>query len=1102
MNTTLFRICGVFCAALVVVTSVAARDLTFDDRVKAQEAIERVYYAHQIGARAPFEETVPNAILEAKVQRYLRQTSALAALWKIQVTDEMLDRELVRMASGTRMPDRLVELYAALGDDAFLIKECLARATLVDRLARNFYASDRTLHAEAWRRAEVVHAALSKKALSPFTEQPERSVVELSVGERSDGAVSNIVEERDALVIDVPLSETKQSVRVAHYVFPKTSWDAWWDGVGPTLSDESIVAATDGPTAPPVPSGARSASAMACSSDNTWDNATMDDMPEARIHHTAVWTGSVVLIWGGQTSTNGTATALATGGRYDPATDTWTVMSRLGAPSPRTYHTAIWTGSVMVVWGGTGVTSYLATGGKYDPLSDSWTATSTVGAPSARGGHTAVWTGAQMIIWGGEAAGGYPSSGGRYDPSNDSWTPTSTTGAPPGRDFHTAVWTGSVMVVWGGATYNGTSWQYVNTGGRYDPLADTWTATSTAGAPSARSGHTAIWTGSVMVVWGGWNGSSSFDTGARYDPSADAWTPTSTVSAPIARQSHSAVWTGSAMIVWGGMWGYTGGRYDPLADTWSAISNVGAPSGHVGHITVWSGNTMVVWGGQLDNLEMTNTGGRYDPVANHWTATAVFPPVSARYRHTAVWTGSVMVVWGGQDVYTTHLDTGGRYDPAIDAWTATGLVAAPEGRSSHTAVWTGTVMVVWGGYDFYALDSGGRYDPIADIWTSTSTVGAPTARANHTAVWTGDTMVIWGGSTSTVVNTGARYDPVGDSWTSMSTTNAPTARSGHKAVWTGHAMLVWGGVNGSTYPNAGGIYDVSTDTWAPMSTVNAPLGRSSHTAVWTGDKMVVWGGANGGAYLGTGGCYDPEANTWTTTSSLSAPSARYAHTAVWTGNVMVIWGGNPDYASTGRRYDPNTDTWTPTSNVNAPSRRWYHSAVWTGSMMVVWGGDSDVTPPLSSGGRYVLVPPVDADHDGSTVCGGDCDDSNPAIHPGVIETCNGVDDDCNGVVDDGVLAPPETSGMLAAADKSTWGWSATPGATRYDVARGGFGGTFDPHAGDQVCFADLGSATIIDAETPSPGNGFWYLSRGKNACGVGTFGTQSDGAERHPTSCP
>ena len=105
---------------------------------------------------------------------------------------------------------------------------------------------------------------------------------------------------------------------------------------------------------------------------------------------------------------------------------------------------------------------YLNTGGRYNPSTDSWTATSTTNAPDRRFYHTAVWTGSEMIVWGGECGQHHFNTGGRYDPSTDSWTATSTTNAPAGRDCHTAVWTGSEMIVWGGVLSN-----HFNTGGRY-----------------------------------------------------------------------------------------------------------------------------------------------------------------------------------------------------------------------------------------------------------------------------------------------------------------------------------------------------------------------------------------------------------------------------------------------------------------------------------------------------------------------------------------------------------------------------------------------------------------------------------------------------------
>src|SRR5206468_7300144 len=81
---------------------------------------------------------------------------------------------------------------------------------------------------------------------------------------------------------------------------------------------------------------------------------------------------------------------------------------------------------------------------------------------------------------------------------------------------------------------------------------DTWTPTSLTNAPAARLNHTAVWTGSEMIVWGGGDASSDFNTGGRYNPSAERCTANSTAGAPAARCAQTAVWTGNDMIVWGG----------------------------------------------------------------------------------------------------------------------------------------------------------------------------------------------------------------------------------------------------------------------------------------------------------------------------------------------------------------------------------------------------------------------------------------------------------------------------------------------------------------------------------------------------------------------
>jgi N-acetylneuraminic acid mutarotase len=219
-----------------------------------------------------------------------------------------------------------------------------------------------------------------------------------------------------------------------------------------------------------------------------------------------------------------------------------------------------------------------------------------------------------MIVWGGGGRLPLLATGGIYDPQADSWASTSTTGTPVVGDRYTAVWTGSEMIVWGGLDSSIT--KGMNTGGIYDLQADSWRPTTTDNAPLGRFAHTAVWTGSRMIIWGGLDETSTVtNTGGVYDPSTDSWVATPTVPPYQGRHWHSAVWTGSEMIIWGGTgwWLNTGDIYDPQSDSWILMSTTGAPQGRGHHSAVWTGSEMIVWGGAVGREESTNTGGVYTP---------------------------------------------------------------------------------------------------------------------------------------------------------------------------------------------------------------------------------------------------------------------------------------------------------------------------------------------------------------------------------------------------------------------------------------------------------------------------------------------------------
>src|SRR6478672_2749537 len=843
------------------------RTLTFGERVAYQRAIEEVYWRHRIwpkersDPKPSLEAVMSQAQLEKKVEDYLRKSQALEDYWQRPLTAEQLQAEMDRMAKHTRQPEALRELYEALGDNPFLIAECLARPALADRFLANWYAYDQRIHGELKQRTEADLRAHNT------VEQMRQT--------------SGTYSETEFVKSDSGREEAQRTGRIVK--LNSREWDETVQKLAATFSKpgtpKASVFARNG--------GLQSAAGRSASTVGVYETIPLGTLgalqeDETRYYATAVLNRATARL------------NVATVSWLKESLESWLDRAESQAPIAIRETTASYT------------LPKIALGGCID---DTWTATS--GPPDSRRGHTAVWTGSEMIVWGGVGFGAYLNTGGRYNPGTDNWTATNSANAPTARDRHTAVWTGTQMIVWGGYFYDG-SYHYLNTGSRYDPSTDSWTATSTTNAPEARYLHTAVWTDGEMIVWGGQNYPTFLNTGGRYTPGTDSWTAISITNAPSVRAGHTAVWTGNEMIVWGGEAG----------------------------------------------IHNSNIGGRYNPSMDSWTATGANNVPAARSVHTAVWTGSEMIVWGGYfyDGNYHNLNTGGRYNPAIDSWLATSPTNAPEARYFHTAVWTGSEMIVWGGstFDYIYLNTGGRYNPIADSWTATNTINAPIARWLHTAVWTGSEMVVWGGhGDSGEFNTGGRYNPITDSWIATNTTDTPIARASHTAVWTGSEMIVWGGWNGPDDLASGGRYDPVTDGWTATSITNAPAARAYHTAVWMGSEMIVWGGYHEFTAFNTGGRYNPGTNSWTATSIANAPSARFNHTAVWTGTETIVWGGSDyvgDRFNTGGRYNPSSDSWTDTS-INGPISRSNHTAVWTGSEMIVWGG-YDGFNYLSTGDRY------------------------------------------------------------------------------------------------------------------------------------------------------
>ena len=324
------------------------------DRISCRTAIEQVYWRHRTGTRGDaaskisFEESVPPSVIQRNAEDTVLKSAALERFWGVTITDSQLQAELDRMAKNSKAPDVLAELLTALDNDPTKAAECLARPLLVDRLIQTYYSSDERFHGALKSRAQSELAAGSLRNSSgqyrevewnrgrdsvakPGVIQLESSAFEERVsdlkrslggasGNIVPGRVSRLQEDSGRFYAVSVIALDNSRVRVASVEWPKISFDAWWAEARQQLP-MTLSTAGYSYTLPLVAPNAN------CR-DDSWKPTLQ--LLDPRYWHTAVWTGSEMIVFGGMSSVG---TVYGDGSRYDPATDTWTPAAPGGAPS-------------------------------------------------------------------------------------------------------------------------------------------------------------------------------------------------------------------------------------------------------------------------------------------------------------------------------------------------------------------------------------------------------------------------------------------------------------------------------------------------------------------------------------------------------------------------------------------------------------------------------------------------------------------------------------------------------------------------------------------------------------------------------------------------
>jgi N-acetylneuraminic acid mutarotase len=578
---------------------------------------------------------------------------------------------------------------------------------------------------------------------------------------------------------------------------------------------------------------------------NAWTPIQPTGGPVPRLSaHSLVWdeAGDQLLIFGGYGADRSDGLWA-----YHPAENRIERLETNGpAPAGRGYHSAVWTGDAMLLFGGVGGRfDFFDDLWSYDPRANTWTRLRPEGLrPTARFYQSAVWDPIeeQLFIFGGfDLETGLLDEFWSYHPASNRWTeldPSSP--SPPSRLSASMVWDPirqQVLLYGGGCggCYRDDFWSY-------QPQSDQWERLEPPGArPIPRGGQGAIWdeAGQRMLLFAG--GESLNDLWS-FRPGENRWARlTPTVLLLPSLGGARAVWdpVRSQMLVVGGETGAADPGpagvvriYRPAANAWEEIMGAGAPQVRTGHTVVWDDESgqALLFGGRREGGGVSAELWSFVPAMNRWTRLAETGagPV-ARAFHSAVWDprGHQMLVYGGANERGTSLEDLWSFRPATGTWTQLAAPGpAPRARIRHSAVWDAVAgeMLIFGGYvdtDGYTSELWG-YRPEERRWVARTPEGmAPAGRSRHSAIWdaVGGRMLVFGGYIGGVDYLGDlwAYESGRNAWTQLTPTPMPLPRADHMAVWepTAREMLVYGG----------GAGDPSAELWSyrpPVGVQPAP----------------------------------------------------------------------------------------------------------------------------------------------------------------------------------------------------------------------------------------------------------------------------------------
>ncbi len=557
-----------------------------------------------------------------------------------------------------------------------------------------------------------------------------------------------------------------------------------------------------------------------------------------------------------------------------------------------------------------------------------------------------------------------------------------------------------------------------------------------------------------------------------YEYTGLAWTPITPLGAatPGRRRGHAWVYDpdrGNTLLVSGyqdlvgkmaDLWEWDGTRWTRLEEE----TPPGAlPYGSAVHDAV--GHRVVQYGGEAsvpaDRLKAWSLSGSVWTLLSSWEG----PTGYALYGMTMV-PGHELLVFGGADTGASASDETWLWDGT--RWSNAGLVPAPSATNAFSLAYDPgeNAVIGFGGHvppNHTASPDTHRHDWGSTGWTSTTLPG-PRARKRF-----GIAYAPW--LEGTVMFGGTIFDDLG---VELSNT-------------------LWRFRNGSWAELPTSALRPSPRDYCDLASDNV------HELLWTyggaastGEQKDLWH-------------FDGE--NWTLVQEDSPPGTRATHGIAYDPirDRVVVFGDGPSEEDV--TWEWGNGAWHARTTATKPeSDRRSFRLVYDPSREVIflYGGKT-----TDQAARYDLwAYGADPDEDGIV---GKLDNCQLAANP---TQSDGDDDargdacDCAATDPDTWALPPEAAELHIDASGESLSWqelgTAAGTATVYDLLRGNVHDLPLAAGSPALCLGrGLVSPSATDTERPAAGEAWWYLARGRNDCGAGSYGAASAGQERVHDAC-